>query len=125
MSAILDRDELTTEVANIKDNDGRSPLIICLQEGSPYMVRDILEHPTAKDKFSLMECMTRDGRSLLHLVAEQDNGSLWRSVASRPDCDPAASTDRAGNNPYMHAVINKKVLRRGHAMHISTNVKLM
>ena len=54
MAAILDRDELTAEVANIKDRDGRTPLIICLQEGSPYMVRDILEHPTAKDKFSLI-----------------------------------------------------------------------
>ena len=39
MSAILDREELTAEVANLKDSQGRTPLIICLQEGSPYMVR--------------------------------------------------------------------------------------
>ena len=51
------------------------------------MYRDILEHPTAKDKFSLIECMTQDGRSLLHLVAEQNNASLWKSVSNRQDSD--------------------------------------
>ena len=72
------------------------------------MVRDILEHPTAKDKFSLADCMTKDGRSLLHLVAEQNNGALWRTAVSRPDCDLNAR-DSAGNTPLMFAAIGKKV----------------
>ena len=48
---ILDREELTSEVANIPDNEGKTPMIYCLTKGSPYMARDILVHPTAKDKF--------------------------------------------------------------------------
>jgi hypothetical protein len=47
------------------------------------MARDILEHPTAKDKFRLDLCHTSDGRSPLHLVAEQGNGPLWQLAVLR------------------------------------------
>ena len=56
---LLDKDELTAEIANMTDSDGNTPLISCLLEGSPYMARDILEHPTAKEKFSLASCHTK------------------------------------------------------------------
>ena len=56
---LLDKDELTAEIANMTDSDGNTPLIACLLEGSPYMARDILEHPTAKEKFSLASCHTK------------------------------------------------------------------
>ena len=71
------------EVANAADGQGRSSLVTCLLDGSPYMARDILEHPTAKDKFRLDLCHTSDGRSPLHLVAEQGNGQLWQLAVLR------------------------------------------
>ena len=122
---ILDREELTSEVANIPDNEGKTPMIYCLTKGSPYMARDILVHPTAKDKFRYLfptyllesnsiltlilnfrldSCHTPDGRSPLHLVAEQNNGSLWDIAVQRKDCDLNA-TDAEGNTPLMRAVI--------------------
>ena len=56
---LLDKDELTVEVANMPDQEGNSPLIACLLEGSPYMARDILQHPTAKEKFRIDSCHTK------------------------------------------------------------------
>ena len=56
---LLDKDELTAEIANMTDAEGNTPLITCLLEGSPYMARDILQHPTAKDKFRLNSCYTK------------------------------------------------------------------
>ena len=50
---LLDKEELTTEIANMPDDKGNTPLITCLLEGSPYMAIDILEHPTAQEKFRL------------------------------------------------------------------------
>ena len=82
-SVLLDHEELTVDIANVADSEGRSPLVTCLLHGSPYMARDILEHPTAKDKFRLDLCHTSDGRSPLHLVAEQGNGQLWQLAVSR------------------------------------------
>ena len=81
--SLLDRAELTPEVANLADAGGRAPLVTCLLHGSPYMARDILEHPTARDKFRLDLCHTKDGRSPLHLVAEQGNGPLWQLAVVR------------------------------------------
>ena len=43
---LLDYDALTQEVANIQDGEGITPMISCLTNGSPYMARDILIHPT-------------------------------------------------------------------------------
>ena len=43
---LLDYDALTQEVANIQDGEGITPMIACLTNGSPYMARDILIHPT-------------------------------------------------------------------------------
>ena len=81
--SLLDRQELTPEVANAADRDGKAPLVTCLLQGSPYMARDILEHATARDKFRLDLCHTKDGRSPLHLVAEQGNGPLWQLAVLR------------------------------------------
>jgi ankyrin repeat protein len=103
--AFLDREELTSEVANLPDNDGRTPMVYCLTKGSPYMARDILEHPTAKNKFRLDLCHTADGRSPLHLVAEQGNALLWQLAVERPDCDLTAR-DAQGNTPLMRAAIS-------------------
>ena len=64
---LLDKEELTTEIANMTDAEGNTPLITCLSEGSPYMARDILHHPTAKDKFRLDSCHTK-GTYLVLLV---------------------------------------------------------
>ena len=54
--------------------------------------------------FRLDSCHTPDGRSPLHLVAEQNNGSLWDIAVQRKDCDLNA-TDAEGNTPLMRAVI--------------------
>ena len=72
------------------------------------MARDILLHPTAKDKFKLDQCKTPDGRSPLHLVAEQGNAALWNLAVDRPDCD-LTSKDSEGNTPLMRAVISKRL----------------
>ena len=53
---LLDKDELTSEIANMPDGDGNTPLITCLLQGSPYMAIDILQHPTAQEKFRLDSC---------------------------------------------------------------------
>ena len=45
-----------------------------------------------------------DGRSPLHLVAEQGVGSLWHIAVARPDCDMNAR-DGDGNTPLMKAAI--------------------
>ena len=54
--------------------------------------------------FRLDSCHTADGRSPLHLVAEQNNGSLWDIAVQRQDCDLNA-IDAEGNTPLMRAVI--------------------
>ena len=54
--------------------------------------------------FRLDSCHTADGRSPLHLVAEQNNGALWDIAVQRKDCDLNA-TDADGNTPLMRAVI--------------------
>ena len=72
------------------------------------MARDILLHPTAKDKFKLDQCQSADGRSPLHLVAEQGNAALWNIAVLRPDCDQH-SRNSDGNTPLMCAVIGKKL----------------
>ena len=56
---LLDKEELTSEIANMPDSEGNTPLITCLLEGSPYMAMDILEHPTAQEKFRLDSCHTK------------------------------------------------------------------
>ena len=56
---LLDKDELTSEIANMPDGDGNTPLITCLLEGSPYMAIDILQHPTAQEKFRLDSCHSK------------------------------------------------------------------
>ncbi len=73
------------------------------------MARDILSHPTAKDKFRLDLCQVPDGRSPLHLVADQGNAELW-SIATHlsPDCDFNVK-DSEGNSPLMRAVIRQKL----------------
>ena len=76
--------------------------------GSAYMARDILLHPTAKNKFRLDQCHTPDGRSPLHLVAEQGNAALWNLAVERSDCDLNAR-DSDGNTPLMRAVICKRL----------------
>ncbi len=101
---LLDHSGLTADVANSPDLEGRTPLVCCLLHGSPYMGRDILQHPTAKDKFRLDLCHTKDGRSPLHLVAEQGNGSLWKLAVERKDCDLNAR-DKDGNTPLMRAAV--------------------
>ena len=70
---ILDWDELTEDIANIPDLEGRTPFVYCLTIGSPYIARDILIHPTAKNKFRLDVGKSLDRKSALHLVAEQGN----------------------------------------------------
>ena len=49
---LLDREELSREVAARPFADGQSPLATCLRLGRLDFVRDVLLHPTAKDKFS-------------------------------------------------------------------------
>ena len=105
---LLDREELTSHVANIPDAEGKTAMIYCLSKGSPYMARDILLHPTARDKFRLDSCHSADGRSPLHFVAEQGLGSLWNLACQRPDCDLNAR-DADGNTPLMRAVICGRV----------------
>ena len=61
---LLDKEELTPEIANMPDTEGNTPLITCLLEGSPYMAIDILEHPTAQEKFRLDSCHTKGIYSL-------------------------------------------------------------
>ena len=48
----LDREELSREIAARPFADGQSPLATCLRLGRIDFVRDVLIHPTAKDKFS-------------------------------------------------------------------------
>ena len=60
---LLDKDELTSEIANMPDGDGNTPLITCLLEGSPYMAIDILQHPTAQEKFRLDSCHSKGIRT--------------------------------------------------------------
>ena len=67
----------------------------------------ILKHcmwSNANLNFRLDSCHTADGRSPLHLVAEQNNGALWDIAVQRKDCDLNA-TDADGNTPLMRAVI--------------------
>ena len=64
---LLNREELTTEIANIADFEGKTPMIYCLTTGSPYMARDILIHPTAKDKFRLDYGQSVDRYSQFHI----------------------------------------------------------
>ena len=52
---LLDREELSAEVAARPFADGQSPLAACLRLGRLDFVRDVLLHPTAKDKFSFGE----------------------------------------------------------------------
>ena len=56
---LLDKEELTPEIANMTDQEGNTPLIACLLGGSPYMARDILEHPVAQAIFRLDSCYTK------------------------------------------------------------------
>ena len=69
----MDWDELTEDIANIPDLEGRTPIVYCLTIGNPYIARDILIHPTAKNKFRLDVGKSSDRKSALHLVAEQGN----------------------------------------------------
>lgn len=105
---LLDREELTEEVANIPDNEGQTPMIYCITKGSPYMARDIFLHSTAKNKFRLDLSADSGGRSALHLVAKQGNAPLWNLAIERPDCDFNAR-DNDGNTPLMSAVVLNRV----------------
>lgn len=105
---LLDREELTEEVANIPDNEGQTPMIYCITKGSPYMARDIFLHSTAKTKFRLDLSADSSGRSALHLVAKQGNAPLWNLAIERPDCDFTAR-DNDGNTPLMSAVVLNRV----------------
>ena len=73
---ILDWDELTEDIANIPDLEGRTPIVYCLTIGNPYIARDILIHPTAKKKFRLDVGKSADRKSALHLVAQQGKTHL-------------------------------------------------
>lgn len=75
---ILDWDELTEDIANIPDLEGRTPIVYCLTIGNPYIARDILIHPTAKKKFRLDVGKSADRKSALHLVAQQGKTHLIR-----------------------------------------------
>ena len=69
---LLDKDELTSEIANMPDGDGNTPLITCLLQGSPYMAIDILQHPTAQEKFRLDSCRGKAFR-MSYLVLEANH----------------------------------------------------
>ena len=49
---LLDREELSREMAARPFADGQPPLAACLRLGRIDFVRDVMLHPTAKDKFS-------------------------------------------------------------------------
>ncbi|XP_040571104.1 uncharacterized protein [Lepeophtheirus salmonis] len=93
---------ITSEIANLNNAEGNTCLIVCLIRGSPHMVRDILQHPTASTKFNL--AYNKGGLSPLHLVAEQGNTLLWNIAVSHPSCDLNAR-DPEGNTPLMTAAI--------------------
>ena len=93
---ILDRDELTDEVANQPDGGGDTALMKLLRLGKSDWICDILKHEKANSKFKMDVVVKVDqfltfvflrtalatysyplGQSLLHLIASLGNSKLW------------------------------------------------
>ncbi len=103
----MDSSNFTEEMANDPDPvNNKSPLSLILESGDAQMIRDLLLHPTASSKFRMSGS---NSRTLLHVLAEKGDESLWRAAISRQDANDVVNVvDESGMTPLMRAVTCKK-----------------
>ena len=116
MSAILDREELTAEVANLKDSQGRTPLIICLQEGSPYMVRyghrlKSNTPPPPPFQFFTTHCGVRKSRRLQGNTFVSEGYSM--NIENKRPLNSYACPDQSRDRTKLTNILHAKNIQSG------------
>ncbi|XP_059099295.1 uncharacterized protein LOC131893315 [Tigriopus californicus] len=96
--SLVDRDELTKEIANRPNPQGQTPISLCLKKKLVPFLEAIFDSSTGINKFHIN--VVQDGSSVIHVVATIGSLNLWLRALAKCDVN---TIDELGNTALMKA----------------------